>query len=365
VTHHVPVHLGRNQTAYFVIPENVKHGEELICSYFACRNAGIKFRYCSHCKVPVAKRNFRKRHKHGGEDMAQIPGDDSEAEDEIPHPKKGIPTQITANRKDDDGLKSESTDSDRKEKKPSAQKGAAARAPAFESSKKKKKEVPARASAAVPVLQFKEGTKISFDRQKRWMELLEKRPSTRDGDSMSAWLMEVLAVSDLDTPLKPAAQDGALVSDSDKARARSATQAAQDRLKAAAGREDPDSPRSETGYGSDASNNNNNDGDGKAKKKKTPSNEEKKAESVPVAAAGAGIVKKKRPAEEEADGGGTGGDEKDPDPAGGKASSQPAEFFVSGSFAAWKERKKQKKQAKLSGQGTEGNGESDGKGEAV
>jgi hypothetical protein len=31
----------------------------------ACRNAGVKFRYCSHCKAPVAKRNFRRRHNHG------------------------------------------------------------------------------------------------------------------------------------------------------------------------------------------------------------------------------------------------------------------------------------------------------------
>jgi hypothetical protein len=44
------------KTAYFVIPENVVHGEELICSYFACRNAGIKFRYCTHCKV---RKNYR------------------------------------------------------------------------------------------------------------------------------------------------------------------------------------------------------------------------------------------------------------------------------------------------------------------
>jgi hypothetical protein len=43
------------KTAYFVIPENVEHGEELICSYFACRNAGIKFRYCTHCKVIFSK----------------------------------------------------------------------------------------------------------------------------------------------------------------------------------------------------------------------------------------------------------------------------------------------------------------------
>jgi hypothetical protein len=43
------------KTAYFVIPESVEHGEELVCSYPACRDGGIKFRYCSDCRVPVAK----------------------------------------------------------------------------------------------------------------------------------------------------------------------------------------------------------------------------------------------------------------------------------------------------------------------
>jgi hypothetical protein len=37
-----------------------------VCSYFPCRNAGIKFRYCVYCKLPVAKRNFAKRHRHWG-----------------------------------------------------------------------------------------------------------------------------------------------------------------------------------------------------------------------------------------------------------------------------------------------------------
>jgi len=54
------------KTAYFVIPDDIKHGTELLCSYFACRNAGIKFRYCVYCKLPVAKRNFAKRHRHSG-----------------------------------------------------------------------------------------------------------------------------------------------------------------------------------------------------------------------------------------------------------------------------------------------------------
>jgi hypothetical protein len=92
------------ETAYFVIPENVRHGEELICSYFACRNAGVKFRYCSHCKVPVAKRNFRKRHRHGDSDKSKgIMDDDDDSEGEGSRPEENgdadiddHPAQLTA-----------------------------------------------------------------------------------------------------------------------------------------------------------------------------------------------------------------------------------------------------------------------------
>lgn len=89
------------KTAYFVIPENVRHGEELICSYFACRNAGVKFRYCSHCKVPVAKRNFRKRHRHGDNDKSRIVDDDDDSEEGSRGGNNGdadmddIPSQVT------------------------------------------------------------------------------------------------------------------------------------------------------------------------------------------------------------------------------------------------------------------------------
>ena len=43
---------------------------------------------------------------------------------------------------------------------------------------------------------------ISADRKARWAALLSTRPSTKDGDQMSNWLMEVLAVSDLESTLK-------------------------------------------------------------------------------------------------------------------------------------------------------------------
>jgi hypothetical protein len=75
------------KSAYFVIPENIEHGDELICSYPACRQAGIKFRYCFQCKVPVAKRNFRNRHRHGVAGGELEDGEssdlDGESEDEM------------------------------------------------------------------------------------------------------------------------------------------------------------------------------------------------------------------------------------------------------------------------------------------
>jgi hypothetical protein len=47
-----------------VIPQDVQHGQELICSYPACRESGVKFCFCKHCHIPVAKHNFRSRHHH-------------------------------------------------------------------------------------------------------------------------------------------------------------------------------------------------------------------------------------------------------------------------------------------------------------
>ena len=43
--------------------------------------------------------------------------------------------------------------------------------------------------------------KISLERESKWNGLLGKRPPTKDGEAVSAWLMEVLSISDLDTPL--------------------------------------------------------------------------------------------------------------------------------------------------------------------
>lgn len=190
------------KTAFFVIPENVKHGEELICSYFACRNAGIKFRYCSHCKVPVAKRNFRKRHKHGGEIVDDK--DDDSGDDETP--SKGIPYQITASREeevDEDGISSQSADST--DQQDVAKKDVYLRDGILTSTVMA--EAPLKSNKVFVQAETPSNPPISAERQARWMSLLAKRPSTKDSDTMSGWLMEVLAISDLETPIPRAVQD--------------------------------------------------------------------------------------------------------------------------------------------------------------
>jgi hypothetical protein len=309
-----------SQTAYFVIPENVKHGEELICSYFACRNAGIKFRYCSHCKVPVAKRNFRKRHKHGGEDIPKGTGDESGDEVELAV-KKGIPSQITANREashDADGISSQSADSTKEEKnmtETDVQQGLVRSSMrTFEIKQSKDttlKDIPA---AAAPL----GDDKISEKRQKRWTSLLARRPSTKDGDSMSAWLMEVLAVSDLATPLKVTPDNSATISQETHQAAGKKKGDTRSPGKKKGDAPDSDSPRSDIGYGSS-----NDESDGNDKKQRAG----KKSSSDQFI--GGGVVKKKRPADRE---------------AGHEGS--PSEPYASGSFAEWKERKKQKKAMK-------------------
>lgn len=140
------------KTAHFVIPGNVRHGEDLICSYLACRNAGVKFRYCAICRVPVAKRNFHQRHNHrtstktgaGKPNPTAAAADDSTPNNLEKIPGVGVdPKGVTDNATVD---------------------------------------------------------RVSQKRQLHWASLLSKRPNSDDADGMSAWLVEVLAASDPNKP---------------------------------------------------------------------------------------------------------------------------------------------------------------------
>lgn len=147
---------------------------------------------------------------------------------------------------------------------------------------------------------------ISQERRDRWVTLLAKRPATKDGDSMSAWLMEVLAVSDLDTPLKisEVAEPPKETENMDPHKKHSAIELT----------------KSDNDYGSSNE-------DSHAIENNDRADDEKPAAGDSNGA----IIKKKRPADFLTE----------------DSEAKPSEAFVSGSFAEWKERKRQKKQSKM------------------
>jgi len=72
-------HNARN--AYIDVPPDAGHGAIVICSHPVCSASGRKFRYCSVCMIPVAKRNFSKRHAHGILEAPQLPAPADEEEE--------------------------------------------------------------------------------------------------------------------------------------------------------------------------------------------------------------------------------------------------------------------------------------------
>lgn len=158
------------------------------------------------------------------------------------------------------------------------------------------------AASVIAEEQHSDNPKISPERVDRWATLLGRRPATKEGDMMSAWLMEVLAVSDLDTPLKPSEELNV-----NPKEAESKENAAAADLGAAAA---------------------------KAGAAVSPVRDSKK---ITKETPGSAVVKKKRPSDSI---------QGDVTTSSVGNSATDAEMFASGSFAAWKERKKQKSQAK-------------------
>lgn len=174
-------------SAYFVIAEDAKHGENLVCSYYACRNGGIKFRYCAYCMAPVAKRNFSRRHDHGMSKKkgvaVSIPDDDEDDED------------------DDTVAESELTLSDK-----------GSLSGFVSTSKKKELSASENDTKRSPLedVQLEEtvgAQDVGSKRQAMWNDLLTKRPPAKDPKALSKWLNEVLAVSDLGFPLGKVGDD--------------------------------------------------------------------------------------------------------------------------------------------------------------
>ena len=175
-----------NQTAYFEISEGLKHGDPLICSYPECRNRGVKFLYCTYCKDPVAKRNFRNRHNHG---MTTAEGDSSETKSKASANTANGPAKVTSGSSASDGSGSSEGAIKKGEnikKRSAAVAGLSDAAGAVHPAERSKL---ARLEMADP------------DRVRAWQLLLPTRPQAENEEHMSAWLMRVMAVSDTARPI--------------------------------------------------------------------------------------------------------------------------------------------------------------------
>ena len=67
-------HVACIQAAYFIISDETRHGDKLLCSYEGCKKDGSRFRYCAACRAAVATCNFTTRHNHHSSEFQN--GDD-------------------------------------------------------------------------------------------------------------------------------------------------------------------------------------------------------------------------------------------------------------------------------------------------
>lgn len=184
------------QAAYFVVPHDIDHGDNLLCSYPACRNEGIKFCYCAHCGIPVAKRNFRQRHDHVSKATRKEEDTKDNKSHAVPLPPparkpSSAPARVKPTRAKPDmakSLKQQLTRSDSPLSSSnseidtnSGENRAPMRSLVFQKRTKRINE--------------SDGMGMSETKQLRWTALLHERPQDTSGDDMSKWLVAVLEVS--------------------------------------------------------------------------------------------------------------------------------------------------------------------------
>ncbi|KAL7499730.1 hypothetical protein ACHAWT_007374 [Skeletonema menzelii] len=173
------------KTSYFIIPDNIQHGDELECSFPACRSAGAKFRYCLHCKVPVAKRNFRNRHKHGnmGDKKRSPPSASKEPGSLPPLPSaEGICLPVTDIQ---EGTEDEKTTLEAKEEGDLKPSSLPQQDPVVAASKNVEEP-----SNRISVSTEEDATKVQS-----WVSLLESKPDPNDKEAMTEWMMKVMNAS--------------------------------------------------------------------------------------------------------------------------------------------------------------------------
>eukprot|EP00529_Nitzschia_sp_RCC80_P004210 CAMPEP_0113462528 /NCGR_PEP_ID=MMETSP0014_2-20120614/12146_1 /TAXON_ID=2857 /ORGANISM="Nitzschia sp." /LENGTH=955 /DNA_ID=CAMNT_0000354409 /DNA_START=659 /DNA_END=3526 /DNA_ORIENTATION=+ /assembly_acc=CAM_ASM_000159 len=220
------------KNAHFIIPPDVKHGQELVCSHAVCRQRGIKFRYCWECRIPVAKRNFHQRHSHGLEDGTFTLGRAVDVRSSVTRDTETHEvTSLYLNEKCTKGMdatKAEENKSIRANKERTTDKDAIQAAinrhsfhrtsgtnestgeihqPPIPSSitASESSSCPKRVGGNLIAAKGRSLADVGTDdmysslQKVQWATLLDKRPSEDDTDGMSAWLLEVMEVSDSKT----------------------------------------------------------------------------------------------------------------------------------------------------------------------
>lgn len=155
----------------------------MMCSHSKCRNSGIKFRYCAICRLPVAKRNFYQRHSH----ELDRPDSHNSANASVCSP--------------DNVLVGEDQSVDQ------------ANAPQGQTNTKPKVGMRSGTEEGpVWCLADDDQNSATSQRKRKWNDLLERRPASSDTPRMSAWLLEVISVSEADTRLEHATGQGVMSS---------------------------------------------------------------------------------------------------------------------------------------------------------
>ena len=182
-----------------------------MCSYFVCRNAGIKFRYCVYCKLPVAKRNFAKRHRHWGKiapsDLPKDILDGTPGDDDLSTSEQGTIEIIKGEKQGEQG------DDERDASVASSTRGSAPPANSHQwSSDELLGELMARNAEELqqeqttPLEPLSDDTLARFvkERQVAWQDLLLRRPKSPSSSAMLGWVQEILRVSDVGGGAPPA-----------------------------------------------------------------------------------------------------------------------------------------------------------------
>jgi hypothetical protein len=162
---------------------------DLICSYAACRASGVKFKHCSTCMAPVAKRNFARRHDHN---QNATPLAESELEDDMDESER------TGGKLEEVTFKTPKLTSFSRSGKEA--RGKRKRGASDDSDDNEDAMLAMAPHVGTP--RNGNGANVSAKRRSMWSNLLARRPRTKDPRNLSSWLNEVLTVSDLDFPVE-------------------------------------------------------------------------------------------------------------------------------------------------------------------